>query len=72
MIINYVNIKNISQTALVSSANCLILGLRIFITSTIFLLAGMSICPGIVSCEFESKRGLFPWVFPSQLKSKFV
>jgi len=60
MIANYVNIKNISQTALVSSANCLILGLRILMISTIFLLDGMSNCPRVVSCEFESKRGLFP------------
>jgi len=67
---NYVNIKNISRTALVSSANCLILGLRILMTSTSFLLDGISVCPGIVSCEFESKRGLFPGFFPSQLNSK--
>jgi len=60
VITNNVNIKNISQTALVSSANCLILGLRILMVSTIFLFDGMSNCPGVESCEFESKRGLFP------------
>lgn len=59
-------------TALVSSINCLILGLRILMTSIRFLLDGMSVCSEIVSCVFESKRGLLPGVFPSQLKFKLL
>jgi len=54
----------------VSADNCLILVLRILRASTSFRLFGMDVCTGIESCEFESKRGLFPGFLPSQLKSK--
>lgn len=57
----------ISLTALVSSTSCFMLGLRILMTSVTFVLDGMSGCSLAVSWEFESKRGLFPGVFPSQL-----
>lgn len=62
-----VQYKCISLTALVSSTNCLMLGLRILITSVRFLLDGISDCSGLALYEFESKRGLLPGFFPSQL-----